>query len=181
MVLRCHNRDAKIQQCKWQLCNSPEVGLARQLCHLPLGQMTAAVPPCPQVMGRGKTGHSQSLQGQGCTHCFPSYPFGQNLVARTHQAARKAEVNWMICMQFFLSSLLLAMFTRMESTSLPHWFWASARGICGRSDSISVLSQGLKWPLVFLFALLAQLPPYIEKSLPQVAIGPEDERQLEQP
>lgn len=178
MVLRCRYRDAKIQQCKWHTCNSPEVGLAVTSAS---GPDDCCSPTMPPGDGQGKDRAFRSLQGQGCTHCFPSHPFGQNLAARTHQAARKAEVNWMICLQFFLPSPLLAMFPRMESTSLPHWFWASAGGICGRSDSISVLSQGLKWPLVFLFALAAQLPPYIEKSLPQVAAGPEDERQVEQP
>lgn len=80
-----------------------------------------------------------------------------------HQAAKKTEVNWIICLQLFLFSLPLARFTRMESTSLSHWFGASTRGICGRIDSMLAPSQGH----VFLLTLPIQLPPYTEKSPPK--------------
>lgn len=166
MVLRCHNREAKIQQCKWHMCNSPEVGLEGQLCHLPLGWVTAAVPPCPPGDGQGEDRVCLILtraRPEGCTHCSSSHPIGHNLVARMRQAAQKTEVNWIICLQFFLFSLPLARFTRMESTSLSHWFWDSTRGICGTSDSMLVPSQGY----VFLLTLLTQLPAYMEKSLPK--------------
>ena len=73
------------------MCNSPEVGLEGQLCHLPLGWMTTAIPL-----------HNQ-------------------------------------------------------------WIPKSTRAICGRSDSMLVLSQGH----VFLLTLPTQLPPYMEKSLPK--------------
>lgn len=124
--------------------NSPEAGLEEWQCHLLLGQLTAA---CPQSNGQGKGRACPVLtrkrQG-GCTCCFPSYPISQNLVARTHQVSRRAEVNCIICLQFFLSSLPLARFTEMESTSPLHLFQASSRGIWAK-----VLSHGLKGPLVF--------------------------------
>ena len=148
------------------MCNSPEVELEGQLCHLPLGLVTAAIPPCPPGDGQREDRACLILtraRPEGCTHCSPSHPIGQNLVARMHQAAKKTEVNWIICLQLFLFSLPLARFTRMEGTSLSHWFGASTRGICGGNNSMLAPSQGH----VFLLTLPTQLPPYTEKSPPK--------------
>lgn len=73
-VLRSHNSNAKIHQCKWHTYNSPELGLEGQLCRLPLGQVIAAAPPCPQLMGRGKLGCVQSLQVQGLEVAHIAFP-----------------------------------------------------------------------------------------------------------
>lgn len=63
-----HHQDAKIKECKWDMCNSLEVGLAGKLYHWSLGQVATAVPECSQLVGRERRVFVQQEQGLTVVH-----------------------------------------------------------------------------------------------------------------